>query len=136
MAVTRKPLILVADDQDNMRNMIQRVLKLEGFDCVMAANGQLALDALDEKHIDVALLDINMPLVDGLAVVEHMRSTERLKHIPIIMITGSMDVSHVLRCKALGVRDYLVKPYKIAELLKRLHASLGKPSGQTPEWSS
>lgn len=64
MAVTRKPLILVADDQDNMRNMIQRVLKLEGFDCVMAANGQLALDALDEKHIDVALLGINMPLVD------------------------------------------------------------------------
>lgn len=69
-------------------------------------------------------------------MVEHVRSTERLKHIPIIMITGSMGVSHVLRCKALGVRGYLVKPYKIAELLKRLHASLGKPSGQAPEWSS
>lgn len=126
MAEQRKPLILVADDQDNMRTTVQRVLKFEGYETVMAANGRAALDILEDRAVDLVLLDINMPIVDGIGVVEEMKANPRLSAVPIVMSTGSMDASHVLRCKVLGVSDYLVKPYKIADLLKRVQMVLGR----------
>lgn len=129
MSDPRKPLILVADDQDSMRSTVERVLKFEGYDTVIAGNGRVALDMLGEHKIDLVLLDINMPIIDGIGVVEEMKASPGLSAVPIIMSTGSMDASHVLRCKVLGVSDYLVKPYKIADLLKRVQTVLGRARG-------
>lgn len=130
MSATRKPKILVADDVDAMRQTTLLFLKLEGYEPFGAGSGRSAIELMEQEDFDLALLDIGMPVVDGIGVVEHMKSKERLRDIPVIMITGSMDASHVLRCKTLGVTDYMVKPYKFADLLKRIQASLGRnPSG-------
>lgn len=120
----RKPVILVADDQDNMRTLLTRVLSLEEYGFEMAASGKRAIEVLETTTIDLALLDIYMPGIDGIGVVEFMKSKPELAKIPIVMITGQVDTSSVLRCKALGVNDYLIKPYKISALLGRIEAAL------------
>jgi len=122
-----RPMILVADDQEAMRNTIIRVLALEGYGYEVASTGSRAWELLEQKPFQLALLDINMPGMDGFAVVERMKSSPLHREIPIIMITGAVDSSSVLRCKALGVDDYIVKPYKIATLLTRIDTVLGKP---------
>lgn len=126
MSESGKPRILVADDVDAMRQTTLLFLRLEGYEPFGAGSGRTAIDLMEQDDFDLALLDIGMPVVDGIGVVEHMKSKERLRDIPVIMITGSMDASHVLRCKTLGVTDYMVKPYKFADLLKRIQMTLGR----------
>lgn len=126
MSGSDKPKILVADDVDAMRETTLLFLRLEGYEPCGAGSGRMAIELMEQDDFDVALLDIGMPVVDGIGVVEHMKSKERLRNVPIIMTTGSMDASHVLRCKTLGVTDYMVKPYKFADLLKRIQSTLGR----------
>lgn len=127
----RKTTILVADDQENMRTILARVLSLEGFAYHIAASGKSAIEILDNRPVDLALLDINMPGIDGIGVVEHMKSSAALARIPVIMLTGQADIASVMRCKALGVDDYLSKPYKISALLTRIAHAL-QPREDTP----
>lgn len=122
----RKPVILIADDQEAMRLTVARILGLEGYNCCMAASGRTAIDLLEARPIHLALLDINMPGITGINVAEHMKADPLLSKIPIIMLTGQMDSESVLKCKALGVDDYLVKPYKIQVLLERITAALAR----------
>lgn len=119
-----KATVLIADDQENMRTTLARVLSLEGYTYLLAASGRSALEMLEQRRIDLALLDINMPGMDGIAVVERIKANPALADLPIIMLTGQMDSSSVLRCKVLGVNDYLVKPYKISVLLQRIESAL------------
>lgn len=127
-----KITVLVADDQDNMRTTLARILSLEGYHYVIASNGRAAIELLEARPVQLALLDINMPVVDGIGVVEHMKSSELLSRVPIIMVTGQVDSSSVLRCKALGVTDYLVKPYKISVLLERIAQALQRSGLHLP----
>lgn len=113
--------LLVADDQAEMRQNLARALRLEGFEVVATSNGKRALELVaDEGPFDLALLDINMPEIDGLTVLETLRASAENRKLPVILVTGEVDHGSVVRGKELGANDYMVKPYKIADLLLRI----------------
>ena len=117
--------VLVADDHPEMRQNLTRLLRLEGFDVVSSSNGRLALDLIEkEGPFELALLDINMPEMDGLTVLQTLRAQDKTRRLPVILITGEADINSITRGKELGAQDYLCKPYKIAELMTRINRCL------------
>jgi signal transduction histidine kinase/DNA-binding response OmpR family regulator len=117
--------ILIADDYpDNIRLLSVR-LRNEGYDHVVATDGQEALDKLRTEKPDMALLDVNMPNKDGFEVVKEMRNDPEIAHIPAIMITAArMGVKDVQEGLALGADDYVTKPVDWRELSARIRAKL------------
>lgn len=117
--------VLVADDHPEMRQNVTRLLRLEGFEVFSASNGRLALESIrKDGPFTLILLDINMPEMDGLTVLENLRTEEKTSRLPVILITGNADASSIHRGKTLGAQDYLIKPYKIAELMTRIDRCL------------
>src|SRR5262249_44445495 len=89
-----------------------------------AADGRQALDLLNSRPFDLVLLDIMMPNVNGYEVLSAMRADERLRHIPVIMISAVDAIDSVIRCIELGAEDYLPKPFNPTLLRARVGASL------------
>lgn len=118
--------LLVVDDQEQMRSAFQRVFALEGFSVTAAGTGSRALELVSSQSFDLVLLDVNMPDMDGFTVLEKLRKLPGLEGMPVIMVTGMVDSASVLRGKTLGVDDYLIKPYRIGELLARVGKCLNR----------
>lgn len=118
--------VLVAEDQDMLRNTLSRLLGMEGFEVVATSNGARALSAVlgATKPFDLALLDVNMPEIDGFSLLEKIRKTPAVADLPVIMLTGHVDSASVMRGMQLKVNEYLVKPYKIADLMDRINRCL------------
>lgn len=117
--------ILIAEDQDQMRNAMSRALNLEGFEVVVTSNGSRALDAiLGPDPFDLVLLDVNMPEMNVFEVLERIRKTPDMQNLPVIMVTGHVDSASVMRGVELKVNDYLVKPYKLVDLMNRVNRCL------------
>ncbi|NMM08963.1 MAG: response regulator [Polaromonas sp.] len=117
-ATPQLPLILVVDDSITVRRVTQRLLQREGYRVSMAADGLQALERLQEERPAVVLSDIEMPRMDGFDLARNIRADVRLSHLPIIMITSRIAEKHREHAKALGVNDYLGKPYSEEELLR------------------
>ena len=121
----RRGKVLVADDHFEMRQNVTRLLRLEGFEVFSASNGRLALESIQrDGPFKLVLLDINMPEMDGLTVLENLRAQDKTSRLPVILITGEADANSIARGRALGAQDYLCKPYKIAELMTRIDRCL------------
>ena len=116
-AVNQVPLVLVVDDSITVRRVTQRLLKREGYRVSMAADGLQALEKLQEERPAVVLSDIEMPRMDGFDLARNIRGDERLRDLPIIMITSRIAEKHREHAKELGVDHYLGKPYSEEELL-------------------
>ncbi len=117
--------ILIADDfHDNIRLLSVR-LRNEGYEYVIARDGQEAIDKLRSEKPDLALLDVNMPKMDGFQVLRELRADTTIAHIPAIMITAArMGVRDVQEGLALGADDYVTKPVDWRELSARIRAKL------------
>jgi chemosensory pili system protein ChpA (sensor histidine kinase/response regulator) len=113
---------LVVDDSITVRRVTQRLLERNGMRVLTARDGLDALTVMEEHVPDVVLLDIEMPRMDGYGVAERMRAEERLKRVPIIMITSRVGEKHRARALELGVDDYLGKPYQESQLLEAIAA--------------
>jgi chemosensory pili system protein ChpA (sensor histidine kinase/response regulator) len=111
------PLVLVVDDSITVRRVTQRLLQREGYRVALAADGLQALERLAEEIPAVVLSDIEMPRMDGFDLARNIRSDDRLKHLPIVMITSRIAEKHREHAKQLGVDHYLGKPYSEEELL-------------------
>jgi adenylate cyclase len=117
--------LLVVDDNEDNRYTLTRRLSREGYtNLTTAADGFEALGLLQERSIDLVLLDIMMPRMNGYEVFEHVKSDPRLRHIPVIMISAVDDFESVIRCIELGAEDYLSKPFNPTLLRTRVGASL------------
>jgi len=123
-APRRQPLIMVVDDSITMRKVTTRVLERSNFDVFTAKDGLDAVELLQDRVPDVILLDIEMPRMDGYEVATYIRNDQRLKHIPIIMITSRTGEKHRQRALEVGVDRYLGKPYQEADLLKNVQDAL------------
>jgi chemosensory pili system protein ChpA (sensor histidine kinase/response regulator) len=117
MAAPKSPLILVVDDSITVRRVTQRMLLRDGYRVVMAADGLQALEKLQEEIPAVVLSDIEMPRMDGFDLARNIRADERMKGLPIIMITSRIAGKHNEHAIELGVNHYLGKPYSEDELL-------------------
>ena len=115
-----KPTIMVVDDSITMRKVATRLLERNGMNVVTAKDGVDAVAQLQEVLPDAMLLDIEMPRMDGYELATHMRNDERLKSVPIIMITSRTGEKHRQRAMEIGVNRYLGKPYQESELLENL----------------
>ena len=113
----RTPLVLVVDDSITVRRVTQRLLLREGYRVTSAVDGLQALERLQEELPTVVLTDIEMPRMDGFDLTRNIRGDERMRDIPIIMITSRIADKHRQHAMELGVNHYLGKPYPEDELL-------------------
>jgi signal transduction histidine kinase/DNA-binding response OmpR family regulator len=120
-----EPKLLVVDDIDDNRFALTRRLARQGYlNVSTASDGRQALDMLNAEPFDLVLLDIMMPQMNGYEVLERMKADERLRHIPVIMISAVDEIDSVIRCIELGAEDYLPKPFNPTLLKARVGACL------------
>ena len=117
--------ILIVDDDENLRRMIALRLELFGYQNVTTApDGEAALDMIRRREFDLAILDIEMPRLDGFGVLRALREDPERRHLPVIVSSGLDDLEAVARCIALGAEDYLLKPLKTEIFRARVSATL------------
>jgi chemosensory pili system protein ChpA (sensor histidine kinase/response regulator) len=117
---------LVVDDSITMRRVTQRLLERRGAKVFTARDGLDAITVLQEHPVDIILLDIEMPRMDGYQLATHVRNDAKLKHLPIIMITSRSGEKHRAKAIEIGVNDYLSKPYQESQLVAAIEALLGR----------
>jgi serine phosphatase RsbU (regulator of sigma subunit) len=118
--------ILVADDVEMNRDLLARRVRKLGHEVLMAEDGVQALAMLRAQRVDVVLLDIMMPNMNGYQVLEAMAADEQLRQVPVIMISAVDEKESIARCIELGADDYLPKPFDPLILQARLGASLAR----------
>ncbi len=116
--------ILIVDDDPDARDILARLLEREGYDCVTAEDGPTCLQLARTEAIDVILLDVMMPGMDGLQVCEELRKDGSLRTIPVILLTAKDDMATRADGMALGVSEYLTKPINKVELFSRVRSQL------------
>src|SRR3954468_9128555 len=108
------PTVMVVDDVDVMRDVLARLLKREGYHTLTAGRGHEALDVLEhtcepgQEPPDLILLDVKMPDIDGLELLERLHSDPRWRHTPVVMLSAISDTHSVHRAEQLGAKAYLV----------------------------
>jgi two-component system response regulator MprA len=114
--------VLVVDDEPAVQRALERALRLENHDVILAGDGEQALDALARSPADAVVLDVMMPRLDGLEVVRRMRSAG--DRTPVLMLTARDAIDNRVEGLDAGADDYLVKPFALRELQARLRALL------------
>ena len=126
-AVAPKPQILVIDDDESMRFMLQTKLFQSGYNVTLAASGSHAIQIFQSgKSFDLILCDLKMPLKTGIDVVRFLR--EGGNNTPMIIVTGFPEREKIISAAQMGVQDVLVKPVRHQELIKMIRSKLGLDS--------
>lgn len=114
--------ILIVDDEANILELLRYNLNKNGFEVEEASTGEEALEKINNNKYDMAILDLMLPGIDGLEVLRTIRATEKIKNLPVIMLTAkSEEIDKVIGLE-LGADDYLCKPFGVHELLARMKA--------------
>ncbi len=122
-----KPVVLVVDDEPQMVGVVSYALQVAGFDVLAAYNGEQALRRIEERHIDLVILDVMMPGLDGFEVCRRIRCDTS---IPVLMLTAKSDQTDVIAGLEIGADDYILKPFSTRELVLRVQAILRR-TGQS-----
>lgn len=120
--------ILSVDDSSVMRKIIGRTVEVLGYQLAEASNGLEALDLLEKHHQDIELiiLDVNMPEMDGFTLLEKIKSSEKLKHLPVMMVTTESDRARIVQAIQAGAVNYVCKPFRQEDLMSKIASSLGQ----------
>jgi CheY-like chemotaxis protein len=108
----KKPLIMVADDEEDIKAVLEMFLEVAGYDVITAYDGLDAIEKIHESKPDLVLMDIMMPLIDGIEVVRQMKADDSIKHIPVIMLTAASKSDMVEKAMQAGAVDYIQKPFE------------------------
>lgn len=114
--------ILAVEDDHNTRKLLQAVLSGNGYNVLTACNGAEALDVLEKNHVDLMIIDVMMPVMDGYELTKTLR--EGGSQIPMLMLSAKQNVSDVKQGFIVGIDDYMTKPFDLEELLLRIKALL------------
>jgi two-component system, chemotaxis family, chemotaxis protein CheY len=117
--------ILAVDDSASMRGMVAFTLRGAGHEVTEAENGQLALEAARGSSYELVLADVNMPVMDGIAMVRELRAIDAYKGVPILMLTTESHTEKKMEGKAAGATGWLVKPFDPEQLLATVKRVLG-----------
>ena len=123
------PMVLVVDDDVALAEMLQIVLRQEGFETVWCGRGDRAVESFRRSRPDVVLLDIMLPGGDGVEVCRTIRAESG---VPIVMLTARSDTQDVVRGLEAGADDYVAKPFKVQELVARLRTRLRRLDAESP----
>lgn len=119
-----KPVILCVDDEPQNLKLLEAVLSPRGYKVLTAQNGFLALEILKTQYVDIVLLDVMMPGMDGYEVCRKIKEDESLRHIPVIMITALTAKQERIRGIEAGAEEFLSKPFDVGEVLARINMLL------------
>ena len=121
-----RPVVLVADDDDDIRDLVAFRLDRAGYEVLRAGDGQQALDLAREHVPDLAVLDVMMPKLTGYDVTRELRADAATSRIPVILLTARVQEADVARGFEAGADDYVKKPFSPQELKARVQAVLGR----------
>lgn len=118
--------VLVVDDQQSMRGICKYILNQLGFkDIIEAKSGRDALAKIEKAHVDLIISDWNMEDVDGLTLLKVIRKHPKTQGMPFIMATGRSDKEQVKEAISCGVNNYIIKPFDLSTMKKRIEAVIG-----------
>ena len=118
--------VLIADDEPNIVISLEYLMKREGYEVLIARDGQEALDTILRERPQLVLLDVMMPHKTGFEVCQQVRATESVKDTPILMLTAKGRETDVVKGLALGANAYMTKPFSTRELADKVAALLGE----------
>ena len=124
MARRQTPCVLIVEDEGAQREVLRYNLEAEGFDVVMAENGDEALLLVQEEQPDLIVLDWMLPNVSGIEICRRLKADPATRPIPIIMLSARSEEVDRVRGLETGADDYVVKPYSVVELMARLRTQL------------
>lgn len=124
MSVRQTPCVLIVEDEGAQREVLKYNLEAEGFDVVMAENGDEALLLVQEEQPDLIVLDWMLPNVSGIEICRRVKADPATRPIPIVMLSARGDEVDRVRGLETGADDYVVKPYSVVELMARLRTQL------------
>ena len=129
--MSQQPKVLVIDDEPGVRELISEALSISEITAVQAADGLEALSFLRRERFDLLILDINMPKLDGLALLEKLRNEGM--SVPVLMLSARADKADINQGLRTGADDYLTKPFSIEELVLRVKAIMRRSKGEVAE---
>lgn len=120
------PTILVVEDQEEIASLLRFKLKHSGYEVALAENGKVALEMSRANPPDLIILDVMMPVMDGVETLKNLKSDDHLKSIPVIMLTAQSAETAVVNGLELGAEDYITKPFRSEEFVARVNAVLSR----------
>lgn len=130
----KKPTVLIVDDDDMMLQMAEYILNKDADVRILkASSGMQCIGTLQQEIVDLVLLDIQMPGMDGLRTMELIRKREDWKDIPVIFLTATSDKGTVIKASQLGVAGYIKKPFLPLDLVQRVETALLYKTLDSPE---
>lgn len=126
--------ILVVDDDEGTRELLRDALRMNGYQAILASDGQKAISELRNNKIDLVIADINMPRMDGFTMLEKMRSSD--DQTPVLMLSARNDRDDISQGLRTGADDYLVKPFGLEELILRVAAILRRSGKSNTQQSA
>lgn len=119
-----RPVILVVDDYTDARELYQQFLELEGFDVHIAANGQEAVELANKIAPDLVIMDLSMPVLDGVGATKALRQADATRHIPVVALSGHVLPRHSAAARQAGCDTVLPKPIVPTELASKIRSML------------
>ena len=116
----KKAVVLIVDDEPINVMIAERILQKNGYETISANHGNNALEILQTKQVDLILLDLMMPEINGFEVCEKLMHNEKTKDIPVIFLTAVTDKESIIKGFEVGGKDYLTKPFNTTELVARV----------------
>jgi two-component system, chemotaxis family, chemotaxis protein CheY len=120
-----RPLILVVDDDPDILDALSEILEAEGYEVDRARHGQEALSRLDQRHPDLILLDLMMPVMDGWEFAQALRRREDGAQVPVVVLSADRQAG--AKARVVGARAFLAKPFELNELLRVVSESVPQP---------
>ena len=112
--------IITIDDDPVVRTLIKKTFSSLGFEVITAADGIEGLRAIENNHPDIIILDVMMPIIDGLEVLKRIKATPKIAKIPVIMFTAISDGHMVVETSKFGADDYIIKPFQSSVLIQKV----------------
>lgn len=126
-----KKRILVVDDDPDILKVNRILLEREGYDVLTATGGEEAIDLVRQGEVDLMVLDIMMPDVDGFEVCQRLKESDGAFQVPVLMLTAKTELADKILGYFVGAADYLTKPYDKSALLEKIRNLLGeRPAGR------
>lgn len=124
MTPARTPTILIVDDEETLARLVATTLEREGYATRVVHSGFECIDVIQREHVDLVLLDVTMPQMDGFQVCEALQVRDPDRNLPIILLTGRTDLETRVSGMHHGVTEFLTKPVNRHELIARVRAQL------------
>jgi DNA-binding response OmpR family regulator len=121
---TNKVKIIYAEDQEAIARLVDFKLSKEGFEIILLNSGEKVVETIIEQKPNLILLDMMLPIKDGMTILEELKNNDEVKNIPVIMLSIHGEEQKILNALKLGAVDYIQKPFSTAELTLRIHKAL------------